>query len=247
MLLAPLVALLALSTFGPGAATLVAKSAGVDAPVTINSCGPIINRNATPTTIAGIPVATSSTGIQIQFTNETDKTVDLVNFAVDSNGTQFVIRDVGKFSPGVSIDHQYRNGAGQAFVLPALIAPNIRCRVASVRFEDGSTWRKGTASNGSGQSAPPPPAANSATSISANPARIEIDRATDSELFMVSSSQRVTAFKESDDCTNVASVFVAATGQSSATYTVRPLSAGSCTARIVDEAGNGLSVPILVR
>lgn len=66
-------------------------------------------------------------------------------------------------------------------------------------------------------------------------------------LFMVSSSERVSAFKEVDDCAKVAKVFVAATGQSSASHSVRPLAPGSCTARIADEAGNTLAVPIVVK
>jgi len=48
-------------------------------------------------------------------------------------------------------------------------------------------------------------------------------------------------------CAGVASVFVAATGLSSASYSVKPLAVGSCTARVVDEAGHTLSIPIVVR
>ena len=209
-------------------------------PVTVNSCGPVLNKsqNLSLTDI----LASQSAGIAIEFVNDSPKTANLINFAVDSNGTQFVIRDVGTFSSGVSIKHTYRNGAGQAFILPAFIAPNVACSVSSVRFTDGSTWRKSYAAAG----AVTAPAA-SRTVLKADPTRLEIDRATESELYLVSSSERVTAFHESDDCSGVATISVAATGQSSATYSVKPLAPGSCTAHATDEAGSSIAIPILVR
>src|SRR5579884_960020 len=91
-------------------------------PVVINACGPILN-NGNTQTLFGVPVASTSSGIQIQFTNESSKTANLINFAVDSNGSSFVIRDVGTFSPGVEIKHRFTNGSGQAFVLPQFVAP----------------------------------------------------------------------------------------------------------------------------
>jgi len=214
------------------------------APVTINSCAPMIDQSQGPS-VAGLTLASPSSGIQIEFVNDSTKTADLVNFSVTSNGSQFIIRDVGTFSSGVSINHKYRNGAGQSFVLPAFIAPHIQCAVASVRFTDGSVWRKGDAA-AAGVTESQPEAIPGAP-ISANPSSLNIDRATDSELFLVTGSGRVTAFKETDNCANIASVFVAATGQSSATYTVKPLASGSCTATIADEAGNTLAVPITIR
>jgi hypothetical protein len=231
-----------------GDAAPVAPPAGGEPPVTINSCGPIINKNSSQTsTIAGIPVpipASSSSGIAIEFVNESNQTATLVNFAVDSAGDNFVIRDVGTFTPGVSIKHQYRNGAGQAFILPAFISPNVTCHVASVEFADGSVWRRGQ------PAAPAPtvaPAAASSAALNATPARLNMEGASDSQLFLVSSSARVAAFKETDDCGKVATIFVAATGDSSATYSVKPIAAGTCTARVTDEAGNAVTVPIVIQ
>ena len=165
-----------------------------------------------------------------------------MNFAVDSNGQEFVIRDVGTFSPNISIKHQYRNGAGQSFVLPAFIAPNVTCHVRSVKFVDGSVWRYGMVAPPMNVPVPPP-----AGPLSVSPARIDIDPATDSELFLVSSASRIAAYRETDDCTGIATIFVAATGQSSATYSVRPAGVGSCAAHIVDDAGNTVIVAITVR
>jgi hypothetical protein len=210
-------------------------------PVTINSCGPILDKNS-QTTVAGIPIpAQASDGIAIEFVNEATQPATLVNFNVNSAGRQFVVRDVGKFAPGVSIKHQYRNGAGQAFVLPDLIAPKIKCDVASVTFADGTVWRKGQALTQAGSGAA------GAAPLWANPSSLAIDSATSSALFLVSSSARVAAFKETDDCSKVASVFVAATSDNAATFSVKPLAAGSCTAHILDEAGNSIAVPITVR
>ena len=212
-------------------------------PVTINSCGPILDKTSQPT-IAGIPVpAQSSTGIEIEFVNETSQAATLVNFDVQSGGDQFVIRDVGTFSPGVSIKHKYRNGAGQAFILPEFIAPKISCSVDSVTFADGSVWRKGQ------PAATPQPSGSASpgsSALTATPSSLSMDAATGSALFLVLSSAHEAAFKETDNCAKVASVFVSATSDASATFSVKPVAAGSCTAHITDQAGNTVDVPIAV-
>jgi hypothetical protein len=220
---------------------------GDSPPVTINSCGPIINKNTTQTqTVAGIPIpASTSSGIAIEFVNESNQAATLVNFAVDSSGDHFVIRDVGTFSPGISIKHQYKNGFGQAFILPAFIAPNVTCHVASVKFADGTVWRKGQAAAATTQPVSAVPSQRG--TLSANPTHLTIDTVAESQLFLVSSTARVSAFKETDDCSKVATIFVAATGDASATYSVKPIAAGSCTAHVTDEAGNAVSVPIVVQ
>jgi hypothetical protein len=222
-----------------------ASAAGSTPPVTINSCGPIIDKNQTQNYFGiNVPVSTSA-GIGIEFVNESKVTATLVNFAVDSNGDQFVIRDVGKFSPGVSIKHQYRNGQGQSFVLPAFIAPKIKCHVASVEFADGTVWRKGQAS--AATTGPVTTVPQSASVLTATPARLNIDGVANAVLFLVSTSERVAAFKETDNCANVASIFVAATADASATYSVKPLAPGSCSATVTDEDGRSVSVPIVIR
>jgi hypothetical protein len=219
-----------------------ARGSSAGSPITINSCGAELESGSSKgPSIGGIPLSTTSSGIKIEFVNESAKTADLVNFDVNSNGTHFVIRDVGTFSPGISIVHKYRNGSGQSFVLPSFIAPKIKCHVASVRFADGTSWTRGQAPVGVTQPAP-----TGSTTLSANPTHVNLMRTTESNLFLVSSTERVTAFKETDNCSGIANVFVAATGESSVTYSVKPLSSGSCSAHITDEAGNTLSVPITI-
>jgi hypothetical protein len=197
-------------------------------------------------TVDGLPLASTSSGMAIEFVNESNKTADLVNFAVDSNGQRFVIRDVGTFSPGISISHTYRTGQGQSFVLPQFIPPNVRCHVASVRFVDGTVWRPGQATIAAPAPAPPSNPLTS-SSLSAYPARLVLDQVAESELFLVSSAGRVAAFRETDDCAGIATVYVSATGESSSAYTVKPVAPGSCTAHITDEAGNAIAYPIVVR
>ncbi len=189
--------------------------------------------------VFGIPLTSSSSGIQIQFTNESTKTANLINFAVDSNGDSFLIRDVGTFSPGIEIKHRYSNGAGQAFVLPQFIAPKLSCSVQSVRFSDGTVWRRG-------DTAISQPAAASGNPLTATPANVQIDRTAAVRLFMISSSEKVAAFSERSTCDGIALVTLSASGEAAATYTVKPIAPGSCSATIRDEAGNTVSVPITV-
>lgn len=230
------------------ASSTAAAQSGSAPPVTIDRCAPILNNSFTQPSpmpiIAGLPLAQTSSGMKISFVNIANKVANLVNFAINSNGQRFIIRDVGTFSPGISIDHTYHSGAGQAFVLPQFIAPNVTCHVASVRFVDGSVWRPGQPLQPAQGFAPPATAAG--TSLSASPPQLSIDGATESELFLVSSRKRVAAFKETDTCAGIANVFVAATGESSATYSVKPIAPGSCTAHITDEDGDALSYPIVV-
>jgi hypothetical protein len=215
-----------------------AQTAG-SPPVVINACGPMINSNNTQT-LFGVPVAQSSWGIKIQFTNQSAKTANLVNFSVDSNGDSFIIRDVGTFSPGVEITHRFSNGAGQAFVLPQFISPKINCHVQSVSFADGTTWRRG-------QSALSPPAQANASALSLTPKAVDMDRNAESHLFMVLSNAKIAAFTERDTCQGIAAISLAASGEAAATYTVKPLAAGTCSAMIRDEAGNSVMLPVTVR
>jgi len=57
----------------------------------------------------------------------------------------------------------------------------------------------------------------------------------------------VSAFKEIDDCAKVATVSLSISGDSSATYSVKPIAAGSCTAHVIDDKGNTIAIPIAVQ
>ena len=215
---------------------------GTGAPVVINSCAPDL-QNGNGQNIAGIQLTQTSSGIKIQFTNESQKTANLVNFSVDSNGTSFVIRDVGTFSPGIEITHRYRNGAGQSFVLPAFIAPQLKCAVDSVHFADGTVWEPGAGA----QAATPEPALGPGGMMNVTPSRIEAPVNGGLQYFMVSTGERVAGFSQRDSCNAIATITLVASGRTSATYSVKPLSRGSCSATIQDEDGHSLTVPVTIR
>lgn len=219
----------------PAQNALGSSTSSKASPVTINLCQPIINNNQLSTPSASNVnswLAAQSSGMQIQFTNESNKVADLINFDVRSNGVQFVIRDVGTFSPGVTIDHRFRNSQGQAFVLPAFIPPNVKCHVASVRFTDGTVW----------------PAKNvaSASTLRANPTSISMSLDMDSSLVMISTTGTVGGFTETNNCDGIAAIAVATTGQQAAVYNIRPLGKGACTLHVSDE-GRTVDVPINVQ
>jgi hypothetical protein len=209
--------------------------------VTIDFCAPFFDKSNTPAPlIPGVSLSQTTAGMHITFVNTSKKTATTVNFAVDSNGNKFIIRDVGTFSPDIQIDHKYRNGRGQAFVLPDFIAPKVTCSVDSVTYEDGTTWNPAAAT-------PPPPPGASGVGLSATPANVEIAAGAQPVVFLVQSATKSTGYKETDDCTGIAAIFVAATGDTSATYTVRPLGPGTCTATVQNDSGSVIRVPITVK
>ncbi len=155
-----------------------------------------------------------------------------------------MIRDVGTFSPGVEITHRYTNGSGQAFVLPAFIAPQIKCSVESVHFADGTLWRAGEAA---AVAETPEPALGPSGLLSAAPSRIEVPSNGAMQYFMISTQEKVAGFSERDSCQGIAEVTLVAAGKSSASYSVKPVARGSCAANIQDQDGHVLAVPIVVR
>lgn len=228
-----------------GAVAAAQDSGGAQAPVTVNSCGPMINNsNSGGPNIGGISLTGTSSGIQIQFTNNAAKTANLINFAVDSNGTSFVIRDVGTFSSGTEITHRYRNGAGQSYVLPSLIAPAIKCSVESVHFSDGTVWRMGSPPSAVETPEPEP---GSTGLLSSAPTRVDAAANGALQYFMVSTREKIAGFSERDTCQGIANVTLVAAGGTSATYSVQPLNRGSCMATVQDQDGHSLTVPVNVR
>jgi hypothetical protein len=71
--------------------------------------------------------------LNVKFSNTTNKQISAVTFDVtDGNQTKQVV-DAGKFSPGILIAHSLE--------LPVSDSDDISCRVSSIAFSDGSTWR----------------------------------------------------------------------------------------------------------
>ena len=100
-------------------------------PVQVESCALRLHGNE---------LAAKTGTIEVQFTNEGAVEADLVRFRFDwgSDSTAYV-RDVGKFTPGITVTHRFRQSAGE-FVSPIFGKPKVRCSVESVHFSDGSVW-----------------------------------------------------------------------------------------------------------
>jgi membrane-associated protease RseP (regulator of RpoE activity) len=80
--------------------------------------------------------------LKIEFTNESNKTADLVTFNVTSDIGGATIRDVGKYEAGAEVSHEYRQFYN--VVMPDL-QENLHCTVQAVHFTDGTTWAAGVA------------------------------------------------------------------------------------------------------
>ncbi len=66
--------------------------------------------------------------------------IDRVVFVVNYRGDKEHVVDAGTFSPGVTINHQFGDFEGDAYIGAK---PNS-CRVAAVRFTNGTAWRAST-------------------------------------------------------------------------------------------------------
>lgn len=124
---------------------------------------PILNvQNANTAPLSGDPIEVEDCHIQelggmllartglleIEFTNESRVTADLVRFRIKwgEHGVAY-IRDQGKFSPGITIKHKFRQGEGRV-VSPIFSHPDLRCSVQSAHFVDGTTWTRPVSSVG---------------------------------------------------------------------------------------------------
>jgi len=78
--------------------------------------------------------------LEIQFTNEGAVAADLIRFRVKwSEDDTAYIRDQGKFSPGVTVTHKFKQSRGQ-LTSPLFSKPHIRCAIETVHFVDGTVW-----------------------------------------------------------------------------------------------------------
>jgi hypothetical protein len=82
-------------------------------------------------------------GFVAKFTNDTNLTADIVEIQIlNANGDpQGIIRDVGKFAPGVEITHRYREGSGTITFSPLFSRVRVSCIIWAVHFTDGTVWR----------------------------------------------------------------------------------------------------------
>ena len=85
-------------------------------------------------------LAKSDGRFKIVFTNEGRVPADLVRFRVHYGDESFAIRDSGKFSPGVTITHVFKQRGGNVYSSPLFASAKLRCTVDAVHFKDGSEW-----------------------------------------------------------------------------------------------------------
>jgi hypothetical protein len=219
----------------------------VPPPVTIETCSPLASQRDVGTpgstfspapTLIGVPSGpTLSDGMSVTFVNHDTKVARLVDVVVEGPQTHFVLRDAGTFSPNVSITNTFRSDPGAGNLLPSSISPAVRCRVSVVEFADGSMWRYGQVV----------PAASGPYHLVAAPDRVRLDVGAEDSLFLVTAPAAAAGFHETDTCTGIADVTIAAAGEAQVSYSVRPIARGSCVARVTSENGSSLSIPIIVR
>jgi hypothetical protein len=87
---------------------------------------------------AVLDLAKESGPLVIKFTNEDDKAVTSVRFAIKLDQHWISITDSGTFSPGVTVDHQFRNMRDLHFVISREAQP--KCWVTLVQYADGTHW-----------------------------------------------------------------------------------------------------------
>jgi hypothetical protein len=121
----------------PSAAPVPPMPPGMTAPIQIDNCRLDYNTGGG---FGLVGMLVKSTGqLKIKFTNEGDKTISTVRFRVNMDAQTLSVRDVGKFSPNVTVDHGFKDLAGSvSFVFSR--QPQPKCHVTFVKYADGSVW-----------------------------------------------------------------------------------------------------------
>jgi len=221
----------------PTIAVPVTPTGAVGPPVEIDECKLLYSGND----VAGV-----SSGVYLKFTNDSTLTADLINFKVTAGSEGGMIRDVGTFTPGIEITHQYREGSGHMMFSPLLSHVSLDCSVASVHFKNGSVWQAASVK-------PPAPSPIPVALTAPRP----IDFAPDSLSFAGLGSQYdryvslydatgIGAVHESGTCAHIVRVRAVDLSRRSAALRVSPIASGSCSMVLGDAANNSIVIPISV-
>jgi hypothetical protein len=223
-----------------------------------SNADPTLGVPVTPTGAAGPPVeideckllysgnwvAGQSAGVQMKFTNDSILVADVINFRVTATGGESgIIRDVGKFSPGIEITHTYKEGNGHMMFAPLFSHPHLECTLASVHFADGSVWQL--------QSPPPAstsPMAGPSAPLSSAPSSLAFSGTGDAfdQFLTIKGTGPLGTIRQSGDCTGIVSVKKIAGGPRSAALRVSPLAGGSCTIMLSDQKHHSIVIPVAV-
>jgi PDZ domain-containing protein len=102
-------------------------------PVQIESCEAGEQSN-------NILVTQSNGNFHISFTNAGSVTANLVRFQIDYGSERLFVRDVGQFSPGITISHNYNHRGRNIISYPILGGVPLHCSVVAVHFVNGTQW-----------------------------------------------------------------------------------------------------------
>jgi hypothetical protein len=208
------------------------------------AAGPPVEIDECKLLYSGNWLAGESSGVQIKFTNDSTLVADIVSFRVTATGGETgIIRDVGKFSPGIEITHHYREGDGHMMFAPIFTHPHLDCSVLSVHFSDGSVW----------QTAVPSAAESASTRAQAGPLK-----ASPESLFFEGVGQRYDQFLIINDevdigaielwshCAGIAAAKTVATGTRSAVLRVSSVGKGNCSITVADRWRHSTMIPVAV-
>ena len=77
--------------------------------------------------------------LYITFLNDAQQNIDAIDFSVAIEQKHAVIHDVGTFSPGVTVAHQFATFNSKQWAYLPKTQPT--CLVTYVKFGDGTIWR----------------------------------------------------------------------------------------------------------
>ena len=217
----------------------------IGVPVTpTGALGPPVEIDECKLLYSGNDVAGESAGVAIKFTNDSKLTADLINFRVAAGDESGMIRDVGTFTPGIEISHQYKEGSGHMMFAPLLSHVHLDCAVASVHFTDGTVWQASAVP----APAPSPSAAPPTAAFVSAPAALTFDgTGREFDRFVsVYSASGLRSFHQSGTCAGIVRVRTVDTGSKSAALRVSPLSRGQCTITLSDAANHTVEIPVAV-
>ena len=215
----------------------------IGVPVTpTGASGPPVEIDECKLLYSGNDVAGVSSGVYLKFTNDSKQTADLINFKIVAGSESGMIRDVGTFTPGIEITHQYREGSGHMMFSPLLSHVALDCSVAAVHFTNGSVWQASSVQ--AATPAPDPPAkplAYAPTALTFGGLGSQYD-----QYVSIYDATGLGTVHQSGSCTGIVRVRTVDEGKRSAALRVSPLTAGRCSLTFADAASNSIKIPVLV-
>ena len=241
-LLAAVLLAMPISAAADSAGLAVTPASASSPPIEIDECKLLYSGNE----VAGV-----SSGVYIKFTNDAKVAADLVSFKVAAANESAIIRDVGTFTPGIEITHQYKEGSGHPMFSPLLDHVHLDCGVASAHFKDGTTWQPSLPQAPTPASTPTPAptkAAAGSAAIDLAPKQLAFTGVGPQYDRYISLYDRagLGSIRQLGTCAGVVSVRTVEMSRRSAALRVSPVGAGRCSITIADAANNAVAIPVSV-